>query len=93
MERQCLPYIQWLQPKSSNRNLLSAFFHMITITLISTSQVQLSWFQIIGGLCIPHLSVYTFFTFGYTDSVKYKSIHNNEDYEDYEVFNESKVYN
>lgn len=92
MERQlCLPYIQWLQPKDNNRNLLSAFFHMITITLISTSLVQLSWFQIIGGFCIPHLSVYTFFTFGYFDSLKFKTEYKTHIYHsiDYEVYDES----
>lgn len=75
-------YIRWLQPNDSNRNSVSAFFHMITIALISTSLVQLSWFQITGGICVPHLSVYTFFTFGYTDTPKTRTVDiYNQEYE------------
>lgn len=65
--------MQWLNPIDNNRNLISAFFYMLTIALISTSLVQLSWFEISGGFCVSHLSLYTFFTFGYSDPPKPKT--------------------
>lgn len=99
MERQPgVSYMQWLQAKDTNRNLISAFFQMLCITLISTSLVQLSWFQITGGLCVPHLSVFTFFTFGYSEPVKASksfNIYRNQEFGrpqfsiDYEMFDES----
>ncbi|XP_017774877.1 PREDICTED: transmembrane protein 127-like [Nicrophorus vespilloides] len=60
--------LQWVHPKSQERNLISAAFHMITITLISMSMVELKWFSIYGGVCASYLTLSQFFWFGYTDN-------------------------
>jgi hypothetical protein len=58
--------LQRLHPKDDDRNLVSATFHMITITLISMSLVDLTWFTISGDLAIPNLTLGQFFWFGYS---------------------------
>ncbi|RZB41302.1 transmembrane protein 127-like [Asbolus verrucosus] len=58
--------LQRLHPKDDDRNLISATFHMITITLISMSLVDLTWFTISGDPATPNLSLGQFFWFGYS---------------------------
>lgn len=53
--------------KDDERNLISATFHMFSITLISMSLVDLTWFSISGDVCIPYLTMGQFFWFGYVD--------------------------
>lgn len=60
------PIYNWLNPKDQERNLFSATFHMIAITLISMSLVGLNWFTISGNVCTPFLTLGQFFWFGYT---------------------------
>ncbi|XP_044258448.1 transmembrane protein 127-like [Tribolium madens] len=64
-------FLQILQSKNDDRNLISATFHMITITLISMSLVDLTWFTISGDVAVPNLTLGQFFWFGYTNSVNY----------------------
>lgn len=59
-------FVQWIHPKDDESNIISATFHMITITLISMSLVDLTWFNISGGVCIPYLTLGQFFWFGFT---------------------------
>lgn len=59
--------LQWVHHKKDNRNFLSATFHMITISIISMTLVQLNWFTINGGDCIQYLTLSDFFTFGYSN--------------------------
>lgn len=51
--------------KDDERNLISATFHMIAITLISMSLGDLTWFTISGNVCVPYLTLGQFFWFGY----------------------------
>lgn len=68
MPETLLPTIlQWLHPKDDERNLISAGFHMITITFISMSLVDLNWFVISSDVCVPYLTMGQFFWFGYTN--------------------------
>lgn len=57
--------LNYAHRKNKNRNYVSATFHMITISLISMSLVDLDWFIIEGGDCIPFLPLSDFFHFGY----------------------------
>lgn len=57
---------QCLQQKDEDRNLVSAGFYMITITLISMSMVDLNWFVITSDVCVPYLTLGQFFWFGYS---------------------------
>ncbi|KAJ8955040.1 hypothetical protein NQ318_000472 [Aromia moschata] len=75
--------MQWLHPKDDERNLVSATFHMITITLISMSLVDLTWFNISGDVCVPYLTLGQFFWFGFTN--------NGVDYSDYDCINSTIV--
>lgn len=75
--------MQWLHPKDDERNLISATFHMITITLISMSLVDLTWFSISGDVCVPYLTLGQFFWFGFTN--------NGVDYSDYDCINSTIV--
>lgn len=59
--------VHWLNPKKMEKNLVSAAFHMITITLISMSMVDLQWFTISGDVCTPYLTLSFFFWFGYAE--------------------------
>ncbi|XP_019871499.2 uncharacterized protein LOC109599890 [Aethina tumida] len=54
-----------LQPKNEDTNLVSATFHMFTITLICMSMVDLQWFTISGNVCVPYLTLGQFFWFKY----------------------------
>ncbi|KAF2887857.1 hypothetical protein ILUMI_18316 [Ignelater luminosus] len=56
----------WMNSKLQYRNLVPATFHIVAITLISMSLVQVPWFVITGGVCSPFLSLGQFFWFGYT---------------------------
>lgn len=58
--------LQWLNPKRQQKYPISAAFHMISITLISMSMVQLDWFNITGNVCVPFLTLSQFFWFGYS---------------------------
>ncbi|XP_067003438.1 transmembrane protein 127 [Anabrus simplex] len=62
------PRQRWTVPKEQDRNFVAAFFHMATIALTCTSLAQLGWFRLRGGLCVPHLAVYQFFSYGYFDT-------------------------
>lgn len=62
------PRQRWNIPKEQDRNFIAAFFHMATIALTCTSLAQLGWFRLRGGLCVPHLAVYQFFSYGYFDT-------------------------
>lgn len=55
---------QWVHPKEDESNVISATFHMLTITLISMSLVDLTWFSITGPVCVPYLTLGEFFWFG-----------------------------
>lgn len=50
------------------RNLVSATFHMVAITLLCMSLGDLTWFTIDGNVCVPYLTVGEFFWFGYSSS-------------------------
>lgn len=58
-------FVQWIHPKDDESNIISATFHMITITLISMSLVDLTWFNITGGVCVPYLTLGQFFWYGF----------------------------
>lgn len=58
--------LQWLNPKKQDKNPISAAFHMINITLITMSMVELNWFNIYGDVCTPFITLSQFFWFGYT---------------------------
>lgn len=60
--------INYVNRKTLDRNYVSAAFHMIIITLISMSLVDLNWFTINGGDCIRFITLSDFFTFGYSAS-------------------------
>lgn len=60
--------LQWLNPNKQDKNPISAAFHMITITLITMSMVELNWFNISGDVCTPYITLSQFFWFGYTIS-------------------------
>lgn len=47
------------------QNVIPAMFHIITITFISMSLVEVPWFVISGGVCTSYLSLSQFFWFGY----------------------------
>ncbi|KAJ8961982.1 hypothetical protein NQ314_005764, partial [Rhamnusium bicolor] len=76
-------FMQWLQPKDDERNLISATFHMITITLISMSLVDLTWFNISGDVCVPYLTLGQFFWFGFSRGEM--------DYSEYDCINSTIV--
>ncbi|KAF5269343.1 hypothetical protein FQA39_LY08735 [Lamprigera yunnana] len=59
----------WLNTRLQYHNLVPAAFHIVTITLISMSLVQVPWFMISGDVCIPYLTVGQFFVFGYNEEV------------------------
>ncbi|CAH0559361.1 unnamed protein product [Brassicogethes aeneus] len=59
---------QILTPKNEDVNFISATFHLVTITLISMSMVDLNWFVISGNVCVPYLTLGQFFWFGYNNS-------------------------
>ncbi|CAH1119280.1 unnamed protein product [Phaedon cochleariae] len=68
---------QWVHPKDDETNVTIATFHLITITLISMSLVDLTWFTISGDVCVPYLTLGQFFWFGLS--------HNNDiDYTNYD---------
>lgn len=54
-------------PTLQFRNLVPAAFHIVAVTLISMSLVQVPWFVIKGGVCSPYLSIGQFFSFGYVN--------------------------
>ncbi|XP_050294280.1 transmembrane protein 127-like [Anthonomus grandis grandis] len=58
---------EFFYQKDDERNLISAAFHMMTITLISMSLGDLTWFKIDGHNCVPYLTLGQFFWFGYSD--------------------------
>lgn len=65
--------VKWLHPKSTDQNLMSAFVHMVSVSLLSMSLVELRWFEIATTpqqqeACAPFLSMTQFFTYGYTTS-------------------------
>jgi len=60
----CYSRQRWTYPKDEDKNLVAAFFHLLTILLICTSLVQLNWFRVWGGHCSPHLGTNQFFGFG-----------------------------
>lgn len=60
-------FVQWILPKDDESNIISATFHIITITLTSMSLVDLTWFNITGG-CVPYLTLGQFFWFGFTNN-------------------------
>lgn len=62
------PGQRWNFPIEHERNFLTAFFHMATISLTCTSLAQLGWFRLQGDHCTLHLAVYQFFGYGYFDS-------------------------
>lgn len=66
MPRAVLNALQRLHSKDDDRNLISATFHMITISLISMSLVDLTWFTISGDVAVPNLTLGQFFWFGYS---------------------------
>nr|XP_023025529.1 transmembrane protein 127-like [Leptinotarsa decemlineata] len=74
---------QWIHPKDDDSNVISATSHIITITLISMSLVDLTWFSINGNACVPYLTLGEFFWFGWNDDI---------DYTDYDCVN-SKIVN
>ncbi|KAK4882718.1 hypothetical protein RN001_006037 [Aquatica leii] len=57
----------WINSRLQYRNLVPAAFHIVAITLISMSLVQVPWFMISGGVCAPYLAVGQFFWFGYSN--------------------------
>ncbi|KAJ8920385.1 hypothetical protein NQ315_005251 [Exocentrus adspersus] len=59
-------FIECLHPKEDGNNMISATFHAITITLISMSLVDLTWFKISDATCVPYLTLGQFFWFGFT---------------------------
>lgn len=59
--------VQWIHPKDDESNIISATFHMITITLLSMSLVDLTWFSISGDVCVPYLTLGQFFWFGFSN--------------------------
>lgn len=61
--------VKWLHPKNTDQNLVSALIHMLSVSLLSMSLVELKWFEIstaTQGVCAPFLSMTQFFTYGYT---------------------------
>lgn len=58
-----------LYQKDDERNLISASFHMIAITLICMCLGDLTWFSIDGNVCVPYLTLGQFFWFGYSNKV------------------------
>lgn len=72
-------FMQWIHPKNDEGNIIFATFHIITITLVSMSLVDLTWFNISGGICGPTLTLGQFFWFGYSYNPTYnyssKSFH------------------
>ncbi|XP_031337581.1 transmembrane protein 127-like [Photinus pyralis] len=58
----------WMNSKLQYRNLVPAAFHIVAITLISMSLVQVPWFVIKGGVCSPYLAIGQFFSFGYSNN-------------------------
>nr|CAI5820811.1 unnamed protein product [Callosobruchus analis] len=71
-ERFLTSVVQLIHPKEDESNIISATFHMITITLISMSLVDLTWFTIAGNVCVPYLTLGQFFWFGFSnDDINY----------------------
>lgn len=63
---------QWIRPKYDESNIIAATFHMLTITLISMSLVDLTWFFMSGHVCVPYLTLGEFFWFGFSnDDIEY----------------------
>lgn len=63
---------QWIHPKYDESNIIAATFHMLTITLISMSLVDLTWFFMSGHVCVPYLTLGEFFWFGFSnDDIEY----------------------
>ncbi|CAG9772644.1 unnamed protein product [Ceutorhynchus assimilis] len=66
-------YLKELFQQRDERNLISATFHMLSITLICMSMGDLSWFIIDGNVCVPYLTLGEFFWFGYsTTGIDYR---------------------
>lgn len=61
MPNTCNEVCTWLRPKERNRNYISATFHLISITLVSISMTDLSWFTITGnGICSLYINIAQF---------------------------------
>ncbi|KAG5890957.1 hypothetical protein JTB14_026312 [Gonioctena quinquepunctata] len=77
--------LQWIHPKDDEGNGITATCHIFTITFISMSFVDVTWFSIGGHVCVPHLTLGQFFWFGFSNS-------QDIDYSDYDCIN-SKIVN
>lgn len=58
---------QLVSPKNNHRNFVSAAFHMVTISNISMSLVDLNWFILTAKECPENVVLSDFFTYGYLD--------------------------
>ncbi|XP_060525787.1 transmembrane protein 127-like [Cylas formicarius] len=63
----CKNILDFFRQKDDERNLVSSMLHMFSITLISMSLVDLTWFSISGNFCVPYLTLGQFFWFGFTN--------------------------
>lgn len=57
------PRQRWAYPKEHERNFVASFFHMISVSLMSISLINMVWFRIYGGSqCASQIRLSQFFT-------------------------------